>query len=66
MPIYIYVCGDCGSRCDLILPVNHEIPTCPVCDQPMRRRLSPPALKFVGEGWTKPSKTETTSEPEGL
>jgi hypothetical protein len=32
----------------------------------MRRRLSPPALKFVGEGWTKPSKTETTSEPEEL
>jgi len=48
MPLYVYVCPDCGTRLDLLQPVDEPPPACPVCDEPMMKRLQPPALKRDG------------------
>jgi putative FmdB family regulatory protein len=44
MPIYDYICDQCGSEHrDIILPVNHAAPRCLICHTPMRKMLTVPA-----------------------
>jgi len=48
-PLYVYVCHDCGTRLDLLQPVDAPPPACPVCDyKVMKKRIQPPALKRDG------------------
>ena len=53
MPLYDYKCQECKYAVkDLVLPIDHEPPKCEDCGRPMVQRLSPPHMRFEGQGWT--------------
>ncbi len=42
MPIYEYICTECGSKFELLRPLSQsgeDVP-CPKCQKPARRKLS--------------------------
>ena len=52
MPLYEYECDDCGHRFERIRKFSDPpLTTCPECDGPIRKLLSPPAIQFKGTGW---------------
>lgn len=52
MPIYEYVCRQCGKRCEAVQKVNEPpLKKCRVCGGPLKKILSPPAIQFKGNGW---------------
>lgn len=54
MPIYDYVCTQCGQRVEVIHGIHDAGPqSCDRCGGPMRKALSPPAIVFKGSGWAK-------------
>lgn len=54
MPIYDYVCMNCGQRVEVIHSVHAAGPeACAACAGPMRKALSAPAIVFKGSGWAK-------------
>lgn len=54
MPVYDYACQDCGHVVEVIHGVNDRGPTrCPLCEGPMRKLLTSPAIVFKGSGWAK-------------
>ena len=54
MPIYDYVCRNCGHVLEVIHQVDASGPAgCPVCGGEMRKAVSAPAVVFKGSGWAK-------------
>jgi len=54
MPIYDYVCTNCGQRTEVIHAVHAPGPEgCPTCGATMRKAVSTPAIVFKGSGWAK-------------
>jgi putative FmdB family regulatory protein len=54
MPIYDYVCSQCGHRTEVMHGIHAEGPTtCEVCGGALKKALSPPAIVFRGTGWAK-------------
>ncbi len=54
MPVYDYVCRNCGQVVEVIHPVTGSGPSaCERCGGDMRRALSAPAIVFKGSGWAK-------------
>lgn len=55
MPLYDYICGNCGERTEVMHSVHAESPdTCPACGLgPLKKALNPPAIHFKGTGWAK-------------
>jgi putative FmdB family regulatory protein len=53
MPIYEFVCQDCGYEFELIQSFSDSsIPQCPVCQSDhVMRRVGRPAIHFKGSGW---------------
>ncbi len=52
MPLYEYECDDCAHRFERIRKFSDPpLTTCPECDGPIRKLLSPPAIQFKGTGW---------------
>ena len=52
MPIYEYVCHDCGNEFEMIVRWSDSTPTCTSCHSAnVGRELSPPAIHFKGSGW---------------
>ncbi len=53
MPIYGYVCSDCGHELDELQKVSDPpLVDCPACGQPtLRRQLSAPRFRLKGQGW---------------
>ena len=52
MPLYEYECDDCGHRFERIRKFSDPpLTTCPECEGPIRKLLSPPAIQFKGTGW---------------
>jgi len=53
MPIYEFVCQDCGHEFELIQSFSDaSIPQCPVChSEGVMRRVGRPAIHFKGSGW---------------
>jgi putative FmdB family regulatory protein len=54
MPIYDYVCANCGHEVE----VKHSIPgrgpaTCSECGGPMKKAIAAPAVHFKGSGWAR-------------
>jgi len=53
MPIYEYVCNDCGHELEALQGMNDpELTDCPECETPnLRRRISATAFRLKGSGW---------------
>ena len=53
MPIYEYVCQDCGNEFERIQTWSDtSTPTCSACaSSNVVRLMSPPAIHFKGSGW---------------
>jgi putative FmdB family regulatory protein len=54
VPIYEYVCVDCGRRFEAIHAIHAPAPVaCEVCGGALRKAISSPAIVFKGTGWAK-------------
>jgi putative FmdB family regulatory protein len=52
LPLYEYLCDQCGYRFEKIQKFNSQPETvCPKCGGDLRRPLTAPALQFKGAGW---------------
>jgi putative FmdB family regulatory protein len=52
MPLYEYECDSCGHRFEKIQRFSDKpIEKCPVCEGPVRKLFSSPAIQFKGSGW---------------
>ncbi|QUW02232.1 zinc ribbon domain-containing protein [Chloracidobacterium validum] len=53
MPIYEYVCGDCGAQTEAIQKLSDTpLTTCSVCgNDALNRVVSAPSFTFKGSGW---------------
>ncbi|PWG61084.1 FmdB family zinc ribbon protein [Spiribacter halobius] len=53
MPIYEYVCDDCGHELEALQGMNDpELTDCPECQTAsLRRRISAAAFRLKGGGW---------------
>ena len=62
MPIYDYVCGDCGHRFEVFHGLNEAGPhRCPLCGGVVSRAFAPPTIVFKGSGWAKVDRRATSS-----
>ena len=53
MPIYEYVCDDCGHELEALQGISDDVLTeCPSCAQArLRRKISAAAFRLKGGGW---------------
>lgn len=53
MPIYAYLCTDCGFRKDVLQKVTDAaLTTCPQCGKAaFQKQLSAPSFQLKGTGW---------------
>ncbi len=53
MPIYEYVCDDCGHELEALQGISDEVLTdCPACHHAaLRRKISAAAFRLKGSGW---------------
>ncbi|MDR9433023.1 MAG: zinc ribbon domain-containing protein [Spiribacter sp.] len=53
MPIYEYICDDCGHELEALQGISDETLTdCPACDHSaLRRKISAAAFRLKGSGW---------------
>lgn len=72
MPIYEFVCHDCGHEFEKIQSFSDSsTPACPNCQGVhVRRRIGQPAIHFKGSGWyitdsKKTSQASTNGKKEG-
>lgn len=67
MPIYEFVCNECGNSFEKRVSFAATVPTCATCSSAnVQRQLSAPAIHFKGSGWyindsKKRSSTASTS-----
>ena len=67
MPLYDYVCVNCGERIEVLHGVHDSGPErCENCGQgPMRKLLTAPAIHFKGAGWAKKERAASRSKGGG-
>jgi len=52
VPLYEYRCNSCGHQFEKIQSFSApEEKECPVCQGPVERLISAPAVQFKGSGW---------------
>ena len=52
MPIYEYECESCSHRFEEIQSIfDDPVEVCKLCNEPVKRVLSPVAVRFSGSGW---------------
>jgi putative FmdB family regulatory protein len=52
VPIYEYVCADCGEKTEVIQRVGERpIRLCPHCGGKVKKKVSAPAIQFKGSRW---------------
>jgi putative FmdB family regulatory protein len=53
MPIYEYLCSDCGHKLDALQKLSDEpLVHCPHCAAPsLKRQMSAPSFRLKGGGW---------------
>jgi putative FmdB family regulatory protein len=52
VPLYEYRCKDCGHQFEKIQSFSApDEKECPVCQGPLERLISAPAIQFKGSGW---------------
>jgi putative FmdB family regulatory protein len=70
VPIYDYVCSNCGHQMEVSHSIHAPGPSeCPNCGGPMKKAISAPAVHFKGTGWARKdrsagSKPARAKEPE--
>jgi putative FmdB family regulatory protein len=53
MPIYEYVCDDCGHALEALQKLSDApLRTCPACDKDaLKKKISAPGFRLSGSGW---------------
>ena len=53
MPIYEYVCNECGHALEALQKVSDEpLKTCPACNNDgLKKKISAPGFRLSGSGW---------------
>ena len=53
MPIYEYLCEDCGHQVEILQKIADAPQTqCPACNQPkLQKRISAAGFRLKGTGW---------------
>ncbi len=53
MPIYEYLCADCGHRFDKLQKISDDVlKDCPVCAKPeLKKQVSAAGFQLKGSGW---------------
>ena len=53
MPIYEYVCDECGHELEALQKLSDApLSTCPDCDKnALRKKISAPGFRLSGSGW---------------
>ncbi len=65
MPIYDYLCSNCGERTEVIHGITAAGPRfCPACgaEDTLRKALVAPAVHFKGSGWAKKDRSSATTK----
>jgi len=50
MPIYEYLCSNCGERVEVLVRSSNDIPCCPCCGSPLQEKLL--SVPYVMSGRT--------------
>lgn len=65
MPLYEYRCKSCGHQFEKIQSFSApEEKECPVCQGPVEKLLSAPAVQFKGSGWYVTDYAGKSSSPK--
>ena len=65
MPIYDYLCSNCGVRTEVIHGIDAPGPRfCPSCgaENTLRKAFAPPAVHFKGSGWAKKDRSSSITK----
>lgn len=70
MPIYEYICQECGRKTEVLQRMNEKpLKICPHCGGRLKKAFSAPAIQFKGSGWYvtdyAPAKKEEKETPAG-
>jgi putative FmdB family regulatory protein len=63
MPIYDYVCSNCGQTTEVIHGIEAQGPRfCPACgaEGTLRKSFATPAVHFKGSGWAKKDRSSSS------
>jgi putative FmdB family regulatory protein len=63
MPIYDYLCSNCGQKTEFIHGIDAPAPRfCPVCGKEgtLRKTFATPAVHFKGSGWAKKDRSSSS------
>src|SRR4029079_3028082 len=63
MPIYDYLCSNCGQKTEVIHGINAPGPRyCPACgaEGTLRKTFAAPAVLFKGSGWAKKDRSSSS------
>jgi putative FmdB family regulatory protein len=64
MPIYDYMCSNCGQTTEVIHGIHAPAPSfCPACgaEGTLRKAFAAPAVLFKGSGWAKKDRSTTSA-----
>jgi putative FmdB family regulatory protein len=64
MPIYDYLCSNCGQTTEVIHRIDAPGPRfCPACgaEGTLRKAFATPAVHFKGSGWAKKDRSSSSS-----
>ena len=63
MPIYDYVCGNCGHLTEVVHGIHDPGPKfCPECgaEGTLTKAFAPPTIHFKGSGWAKKDRSSSS------
>ena len=63
MPIYDYLCSNCGQTTEVIHGIDAPAPRfCPACgaEGTLRKAFGTPAVHFKGSGWAKKDRSSSS------
>ena len=63
MPIYDYLCSNCGQTTEVIHGIHAPAPRfCPACgaEATLRKTFAAPAVLFKGSGWAKKDRSSSS------
>jgi len=52
MPIYEYICPNCGKKIELLQRLGEKAPLCKECRTKLNKIISKSSFILVGDGWS--------------